>query len=93
MLLQSVRFDRQPARSAKSLPLPREPPAERGIQHATRRRGADLARTALTLQQNGRGEFILGIGSGEAESLLPFGYPFDRPVGLLEQALLRGIAS
>jgi phthiodiolone/phenolphthiodiolone dimycocerosates ketoreductase len=57
------------------------------VTDATRRRGADLARTALTLQQNGRGDFVLGVGSGEAESLLPFGYPFDRPVGLLEQAL------
>lgn len=57
------------------------------VTDSTRRRGPDLARTALTLQQNGRGDFILGIGSGEAESLLPFGYPFDRPVGLLEQAL------
>jgi phthiodiolone/phenolphthiodiolone dimycocerosates ketoreductase len=57
------------------------------VTDATRRRGADLARTALTLQQSGPGDFVLGIGSGEAESLLPFGYPFERPVGLLEQAL------
>lgn len=57
------------------------------VTDTTRRRGPDLARTALTLQQSGRGDFILGIGSGEAESLVPFGYPFDRPVGLMEQAL------
>lgn len=57
------------------------------VTDATRRRGPDLARTALTLQDSGRGDFILGIGSGEAESLLPFGYPFDRPVGLLEEVL------
>ncbi len=57
------------------------------VTDATRRRGADLARAALTLQRCCRGDFILGIGSGEAESLLPFGYPFVRPVGLLEEAL------
>jgi len=57
------------------------------VTDGTRRRGADLARTALTLQRSGRGDFVLGIGGGESESLLPFGYPFDRPVGLLEEAL------
>jgi phthiodiolone/phenolphthiodiolone dimycocerosates ketoreductase len=57
------------------------------VTDGTRRRSADLVRTALTLQHSGKGEFILGIGSGEAESLLPFGYSFDRPVALLEQSL------
>lgn len=62
------------------------------VTDATRRRAADLTRTALTLQQSGRGGFILGIGAGEAESLVPFGYEFSRPTGLLEDAL-RGIRS
>jgi phthiodiolone/phenolphthiodiolone dimycocerosates ketoreductase len=57
------------------------------VTDSTRRRGADLARAALTLQRSGQGEFVLGLGSGEAESLLPFGYDFTRPFGLLEQAL------
>ena len=46
------------------------------VTDATRRGAADLARTALTLNDLIPGGFILGIGSGEAESLLPFGYPF-----------------
>ena len=50
------------------------------VTDATRRGAADLARTALTLNDLNPGGFILGIGSGEAESLLPFGYPFDKPV-------------
>ena len=57
------------------------------VTDATRRGAADLARTALTLNDLNPGGFILGIGSGEAESLLPFGYPFDKPVSILEDVL------
>ena len=59
------------------------------VTDATRRGAADLARTALTLNDMLPGGFILGIGSGEAESLKPFGYPFDRPVGVLEEVLVQ----
>jgi phthiodiolone/phenolphthiodiolone dimycocerosates ketoreductase len=58
------------------------------VTDATRRGAADLARTALTLNDLIPGGFILGIGSGEAESLLPFGYPFDKPVAQLEKVLI-----
>ncbi|MEM9748482.1 MAG: LLM class flavin-dependent oxidoreductase [Actinomycetota bacterium] len=58
------------------------------VTDSTRRKAADLARTALTLNDMLPGGFILGIGSGEAESLLPFGYPFDKPVALLEECLI-----
>ncbi len=58
------------------------------VTDATRRRAADLARTALTLNDLIPGGFILGIGSGEAESLTPFGYPFDTPVANLEECLI-----
>jgi phthiodiolone/phenolphthiodiolone dimycocerosates ketoreductase len=57
------------------------------VTDATRRGAADLARTALTLNDLNPGGFILGIGSGEAESLVPFGYPFERPVSILEGVL------
>ena len=58
------------------------------VTDSTRRGAADLARTALTLNDMLPGGFILGIGSGEAESLLPFGYPFDKPVSILEDVLV-----
>ncbi len=58
------------------------------VTDSTRRRAADLARTALTLNDLIPGGFILGIGSGEAESITPFGYPFDKPVGVLEECLI-----
>jgi phthiodiolone/phenolphthiodiolone dimycocerosates ketoreductase len=57
------------------------------VTDATRRGAADLARTALTLNDLLPGGFVLGIGSGEAESLVPFGYPFDKPVSVLEGVL------
>ncbi|MGE3621532.1 MAG: LLM class flavin-dependent oxidoreductase [Acidimicrobiia bacterium] len=50
------------------------------VTDATRRGAADVARTALTLQQLAEPGFVLGVGAGEAENLLPFGYPFDAPV-------------
>lgn len=58
------------------------------VTDSARRRGADLARTAYTLSQACRGGFVLGIGAGEAESILPFGYGFDRPLGSFERALM-----
>jgi phthiodiolone/phenolphthiodiolone dimycocerosates ketoreductase len=57
------------------------------VTDTTRRKAADLARTALTLQHLVPGGFILGVGSGEAESLEPFGYDFSRPVGECEKVL------
>ncbi len=58
------------------------------VTDSTRRRAADLARTALSLNDLNPGGFILGIGSGEAESITPFGYPFEKPVGILEECLI-----
>ncbi|MBW2271452.1 MAG: LLM class flavin-dependent oxidoreductase, partial [Deltaproteobacteria bacterium] len=57
------------------------------VTDSTRRRAPDVARSALTLHHMCRGGFNLGIGSGEAESLVPFGYPFDKPVGRCEEFL------
>ena len=38
-------------------------------------------------QQMCKGGFNLGIGSREAENLVPFNYPYDRPVAALERFL------
>jgi phthiodiolone/phenolphthiodiolone dimycocerosates ketoreductase len=57
------------------------------VTDGTRRRGADLARAALTLNDACNGGFVLGLGSGEAESIVPFGYDYASPVGNLERAL------
>jgi len=57
------------------------------VTDTARRKAADLARTALTLQHITPGGFILGIGSGEAESLVTFGYDFSKPVAECEKVL------
>ena len=58
------------------------------VTDAIRRRAADVARTTLTLHHLCRGGFHLGVGAGEAENLLPFGYDFSTPVGDLEAFLI-----
>src|SRR4029453_17799260 len=58
------------------------------VTDATRRRAPDVARSALTLQHLCRGGFNLGVGSGEAESLVTFGYDFSRPVAKTEEFLV-----
>jgi phthiodiolone/phenolphthiodiolone dimycocerosates ketoreductase len=58
------------------------------VADVTRTRGPDLARAGLTLAGMCRGGFVLGIGAGEAESLLPFGYEWKTPIGNLERALI-----
>lgn len=57
------------------------------VTDAVRRAGPDLARAALTVHDACRGGFVLGLGSGEAESLVPYGYDYRRPVDRLEAAL------
>ena len=58
------------------------------VTDGTRRRGADLTRTMLTLHDICKGGFTLGIGAGEAESTLPFGYDYSQPVSRLEETLI-----
>jgi phthiodiolone/phenolphthiodiolone dimycocerosates ketoreductase len=58
------------------------------VTDAIRRRAPDIVRTTLTLHQLCRGGFHLGVGAGEAENLLPFGYDFSTPVGDLEEFLI-----
>lgn len=62
-------------------------PLGMGVTDTTRRTPADVARTALTMQQLAPAGFVLGVGAGEAENLLPFGLPFDRPVARTESFL------
>jgi len=52
-----------------------------------RRNPAILAQSALTLDQISQGRFILGLGAGEAENIIPYGLEFKEPVGRLEESL------
>lgn len=62
-------------------------PLGTAVTDCIRRAAPDVARTALSLQHLCTGGFNLGVGSGEAENLVPFGYPFDRPVAATERFL------
>src|ERR1700761_9546691 len=55
--------------------------------HTLRRHPCMLSQTALTIDHLARGRFILGLGSGESENTLPYGFDFSRPVSRFEEAL------
>src|SRR3546814_11402324 len=46
-----------------------------------------LAQRTLTIVHLAKGRFILGLGSGEAENTVPYGFDFSKPVGRFEEAL------
>jgi phthiodiolone/phenolphthiodiolone dimycocerosates ketoreductase len=57
------------------------------VTEALRRHPVELAQAFLTLDHLAPGRIICGLGSGEALNLLPYGIPFDHPVGRLEEAV------
>jgi phthiodiolone/phenolphthiodiolone dimycocerosates ketoreductase len=57
------------------------------VVDTVRRHPALLAQTALTIDHLAKGRFILGLGSGETENTVPYGFDFSTPVGRYEEAL------
>lgn len=62
-------------------------PIATSVVDTVRRHPAMLAQTALTIDHLSKGRFILGLGSGEMENTVPYGFDFSRPVGRFEEAL------
>jgi phthiodiolone/phenolphthiodiolone dimycocerosates ketoreductase len=58
-----------------------------GVTEPFRRHPATLAQAFVTLDHMTRGRAVLGIGNGERENTEPYGLPFSRRVGRLEEAL------
>ena len=52
-----------------------------------RRHPALLAQSALTIDHLAKGRFVLGLGSGETENTVPYGFDFAKPVSRFEEAL------
>ncbi|WP_445166225.1 LLM class flavin-dependent oxidoreductase [Mycolicibacterium sp. Dal123E01] len=62
-------------------------PLATSVVDTVRRHPALLAQSALTVDHLSRGRFILGLGSGETENIVPYGFEFARPVSRFEEAL------
>ncbi len=58
-----------------------------GVTEPVRRHPVLLAQLAMTLSHVAKSPPIIGIGSGEAENIVPYGLDFARPVSRLEEAL------
>jgi len=58
-----------------------------GVTEAFRHHPVSLAQAFVTLDHMTRGRAILGIGNGERLNTEPYGVPFTRRVGRLEEAL------
>lgn len=57
------------------------------VSDPIRRHPVALAAEALSLQHASKGRFILGLGAGEGENIEPYGLPFEKPVGRLEETI------
>lgn len=57
------------------------------VVDTVRRHPTLLAQSALTVDHLSRGRFILGLGSGETENIVPYGFDFAKPVSRFEEAL------
>jgi phthiodiolone/phenolphthiodiolone dimycocerosates ketoreductase len=58
------------------------------VTDAIRRTPADLARAWLSMHHLSKGRVILGIGSGEAENVVPYGQSMTRSVTRLEDTVV-----
>jgi len=73
--------------AAAAAALTHNVPLVSAVVDTVRRHPAMLAQTALTIDHVARGRFVLGLGSGESENTLPYGFDFARPVARFEEAL------
>jgi len=67
--------------------LSRKVPIATSVVDTVRRHPVMLAQTALTLDHLSNGRFILGLGSGETENTVPYGFDFKKPVSRFEEAI------
>ncbi|HEX2212407.1 MAG TPA: LLM class flavin-dependent oxidoreductase, partial [Mycobacterium sp.] len=62
-------------------------PLATSVVDTVRRHPSLLAQSALTIDHLAKGRFILGLGSGETENTVPYGFDFTKPVSRFEEAL------
>lgn len=73
--------------AAAAAVLTKNVPLVTSVVDTVRRHPSLLAQSALTIDHLAQGRFILGLGSGETENTVPYGFDFSRPVSRLEEAL------
>jgi phthiodiolone/phenolphthiodiolone dimycocerosates ketoreductase len=62
-------------------------PFATSVVDTVRRHPSLLAQSSLTLSHLSKGRFILGVGSGETENIVPYGFDFAKSVSRFEEAL------
>ena len=62
-------------------------PLATSVVDTVRRHPSLLAQSALTIDHLARGRFILGLGSGETENTVPYGFDFRKSVSRFEESL------
>jgi phthiodiolone/phenolphthiodiolone dimycocerosates ketoreductase len=67
--------------------LTKNVPIATSVVDTVRRHPSLLAQSALTIDHLSKGRFILGLGSGETENTVPYGFDFAKPVGRFEESL------
>jgi phthiodiolone/phenolphthiodiolone dimycocerosates ketoreductase len=73
--------------AAAAAVLTRNVPIVTSVVDTVRRHPSLLAQSALTIDHLAKGRFILGLGSGETENTVPYGFDFAKPVSRFEEAL------
>ena len=73
--------------TAAAAVLTKNTPLATCVIDTVRRPPAMLAQTALTISHLSRGRFILGLGSGELENTVPYGFDFHKPVSRFEESI------
>jgi len=73
--------------AAAAAALTQNVPIATAVVDTVRRHPSLLAQTALTIDHIAKGRFVLGLGSGETENTVPYGFDFSKPVSRFEEAL------
>jgi phthiodiolone/phenolphthiodiolone dimycocerosates ketoreductase len=73
--------------SAAAAVLTKNTPLATTVIDTVRRHPSLLAQSALTISHLSKGRFILGLGSGELENTVPYGFDFRKPVSRFEESI------
>ena len=73
--------------AAAAAVLTKNVPLVTSVVDTVRRHPSLLAQSALTIDHLAKGRFVLGLGSGETENTVPYGFDFTKPVSRFEEAL------